>query len=106
MWCPLEADFLRFYGIHNVLDTRWHKFLRFIAYLPPEDSIFLRILSGRQVEYLEDGTAVPKGSVEANRAKQELRKQHKRDGKPRQKMSLSQFLNESPSAGSIKGTDA
>ncbi len=106
MWGPLEADFLRFYGIENVLHTRWHKFIRFIAYLPPEDSIFLRILSGRQIEYLEDGTAVSKDSVEASRAKQELRKQHKRDGKPRQKMSLSQFFKESPSAGSIRSTDA
>lgn len=102
MWGPLEADFLRFYNEKAPLDNRWQKFLRLIAYLPPEESIFLRILNSRQVEYLEDGTAVSKNSAETTKARQELRRQHKRDRKPRQKMSLSEFLNESPKAGQVR----
>lgn len=102
MWGPLEADFLRFYNEKEPLDYRWQKFLRLIAYLPPEESIFLRVLSSRQIEYLEDGTAVSKSGAESARARNELRKQHNRDRKPRQKMSLSEFLNESPKAGQVR----
>lgn len=73
-----------------------------MSYLPPEESIFMRILQSNQVEYTESGKAVPKGTAERVNARDMLRKQHGRDRRPRQKMSLDEFLKNNPNTGAAK----
>lgn len=102
LWGPLEADLLHFYNIESPLSVRWHKLLRLIGYLPPESSIFLRILSDRQIEYTETGEAVRKDRSNTRKAREMLRQQHKRDRRPRTKMSLDEFLKDNPNTGAIK----
>lgn len=102
MWGPIESDFLHFYNIDSPLDVRWHKFIRLIGYLPPESSVFLRILSDRQIEYTESGEAVTKDKINSRQARELLRKENKRDRRPRQKMSLESFLQDNPKLGVVK----
>ena len=93
---------MRTYSISHPLEVRWPKFLRLLAYLPPEESIFMRIIKHQQIEYTEDGKAVSRDKIDRVNAKEMLRKQHSRDRRPRQKMSLDTFLGENPSTGEIK----
>ncbi len=102
MWGPLEADLLHFYNIESPLSVRWHKLLRLIGYLPPESSIFLRILSDRQIEYDDEGNPVKKDKSNTRKAREMLRQQHRRDRRPRTKMSLDEYLNDNPQAGAVK----
>lgn len=62
----------------------------------------MRILSSRQIEYTEDGQAVRKDSSNTRKAREMLRQQHKRDRRPRTKMSLDEFLKNNPQTGVAK----
>lgn len=73
-----------------------------MAYLPPEDSIFMRILQSEQIEYTEDGKAVSKDKAPRVKARDMLRKQHGRDRRPRERVSLDDFLNQNPQTGAAK----
>jgi len=93
---------MRTYGVSQPLEVRWPRFLRLLAYLPPEESIFMRIIKHQQIEYTEDGKAVSRDKIDRVNARDNLRKQHGRDRRPRQKMSLDTFLENNPSTGAVK----
>lgn len=62
--------------------------------MPQEDSIFYRILSSRQLEVTEDGKLIKKEKAVAYNAKQMLRKQHGRDNRPRQRVTLDELFGD------------
>jgi|DEB0MinimDraft_6_1074348.scaffolds.fasta_scaffold89382_2 hypothetical protein len=62
--------------------------------MPQDESIFYRILSSRQLEVTEDGKLIQKDKAVAYSAKQMLRKQHGRDNRPRQKVTLDELFGD------------
>jgi len=62
----------------------------------------MRILQSNQIEYTESGEVVSKGTAKTKNARDMLRKQHGRDRRPRQKMSLDEFLKDNPQTGANK----
>tara|TARA_A100001201_G_scaffold66216_3_gene61995 strand:+ start:1200 stop:1406 length:207 start_codon:yes stop_codon:yes gene_type:complete len=62
--------------------------------LPQEDSIFFRILSSRQLEVTEEGKLVQKDRADSVAAREALRKQHKRNNRMRNRISLDEFMGD------------
>jgi len=62
--------------------------------LPQEDSIFFRILSSRQLEVTEEGKLVQKDRADSVAARDALRKQHKRNNRMRNRISLDEFMGD------------
>ena len=71
----------------------WTKFIRLIAYLPQDDSTFFRILTNRQLEVTEEGKLVSRDKAESVSAREALRKQHKRQNRVRNRVSLDELIN-------------
>jgi len=91
-WGAIEADFQRFYNISNPHQEEYKRFLRLLVYMPIEESSFMKVMSNEQLDVLEDGTIIKKQNSDSYKAKMALRKQHNRDRKPREKISLDEFL--------------
>ena len=62
--------------------------------MPQEDSIFFRILSSRQLEVTEEGKLVQKDRADSVAARDALRKQHKRNNRMRNRISLDEFMGD------------
>ena len=62
----------------------------------------MRIIKHQQIEYTEDGKAVSRDKIDRVKARDNLRKEHGRDRRPRQKMSLDEFLKDNPQTGANK----
>jgi len=62
--------------------------------MPPDNSTFYNILRHRQLEYTEDGRIIKKEQSERDKVRMALRKQHKRDNRPRKRVSLDEFMKD------------
>lgn len=77
------------------MNVEYKRFLRLLRALPPQESIFLTVLSAEQITVDEEtGQVVRKDEYnkDTKRLKRMLQKQHKRDNRPRQQISLDELM--------------
>jgi len=93
-WGAIEADFQRFYNISHPHKEEYKRFLRLLVNMPMEESTFMKIMSNEQLDVDEEGKIVPKNIKDTQRLKHMLRNKHGRDTKPRQRVTLDEFMKD------------
>ena len=94
-WGQVEADFLRYYGIDKPQDVEYRKFLRLLRNLPADGSVFYGRLREDQITIDEETGKVfrkEEYNKESKQARRMLQRQHKRHNRPRERVSIDQFL--------------
>ena len=100
-WAQLEADFQRHYRIKEPANLSWRRFMNLLTNLPIDVSVFYApyykaVMDGE--EYVsEHSNKPPKGW-----AKKEMDRIRGRGNRPRQTVSVEQFVAESRNQGTKK----
>ena len=93
-WGAIEADFQRFYNIKQPHQEEYKRFLRLLVNMPMEESTFMKIMSNEQLDVDEEGKIIPKDIKDTKRLKHMLRNKHGRNNKPRERVTLDEFMKD------------
>lgn len=93
-WGAVEADFQRFYNIKQPHQEEYKRFLRLLVNMPMEESTFMKIMSNEQLDVDEEGKIIPKNIKDTKRLKHMLRNKHGRNNKPRERVTLDEFMKD------------